>query len=857
MRATFLMNLVGEFDEPMGEAMGDFVVEVWEGTLEDTDQELAYYFDNLSDSRKNADVVVRMADALLESEPENHVGRAVRAVVRKELGDIEGALDDAMKTWSAVRSRTDLEWFENNARYTIENEFLPDHVDAFLAALDEAEADGEDGDSIRDAKLTLLARAGDEERWRAAVDQALAEDPDDVVMLAQLRQVQLREGRRVDALETLERVVELEPDDIGRRRELLGTYKSLRNPEAALEQFRKLEELNEGEPDPLAGLGISVPMGGSMTIIQSGGQVIRIVGGVVVSGGDDEDVPTIEKVKVALEEGDHETARTTLRRLWRQFPVGEGSGGPFAGLYFRGWGVPNWIWPEDEDDSGEAEETPEEKEQARQRRRGGLATFSEDEPEPAPERRGAYEVLVEHDLGLAEVEAMLRTKDARALDTSQPLFEALLHARMLSGDTNAAREELLAAVRAGRAGKVDNALLIAFLDEDPERATADTEAILDDLLRTLSPEDAAGMRRLARVWARQGNTDLAVRLYEWVATRTTDTGFFVFDRQTGVSAYELVREVKETLEGEERERVIEAILRYADPGDYPWQRERYDTLAIDTWAELLGPAGALERCRAICEKAGDLSEGLRRGSAKKAAWLFSRAGEIDAALRCLEIGLCRLDPGELPSDMRWWFSPEYPGSLGHAEVRKLFPRETEDFPAAQEWYRAAAAALQVWLHEERVNEAPVLQALAVLCRRLAAGGDAETARDIAARLLLRDDLSATQLLWLVDAAREAGAEDLADSTERRLLDEGRLGVERVHEVVARAVEDEGPAAAVEIGAAAAEYTRHPELLAVLAEASAKLGDEGGAAAWREAKLASEAAAETLAEAEKEAREKVE
>ncbi len=151
-------------------------------------------------------------------------------------------------------------------------------------------------------------------------------------------------------------------------------------------------------------------------------------------------------------------------------------------------------------------------------------------------------------------------------------------------------------------------MFLALLDAHPEKITPDVQALLSDLIRTLNPLDAGQLRRLARAYARADARDEAIRLYRWVATQTQSPSRF-FGQTGTVDARELVKEVKETLSGEDQVAVIEAILTFADPGDDNWSREGYELLVMETWEELTGPADTLAKYSAICEAATDFATG--------------------------------------------------------------------------------------------------------------------------------------------------------------------------------------------------------------------------------------------------------
>ena len=847
-QAYFLVTMVQQATVELGDDLAKFIVETMPSTFAESDDSWRYWTGELADQMENAPLKIGMLDAMIEHDGDFLVARSSRAVLLDEVGRTEEAIAAAIETYERL-SEKDIEsdWELRMASDRILDRFLPDHTDAFLAALDREEEDRGPSLEIEKQRLGLIAKQEDAELSFQALQAALEKLPDELELLQRLRNHYSSKGMGLESLRVLERMLELEEDDAKKEQkkgQLLAAWQGLKNPVEALAVKRtmKPEDEDDGAWDPTAfGLPPGFVLAPGSTITISGPNGIQ-----TITGGEkpDEDRPTIEKVKEALEEDDVESARTTFRRLWRKFKKGEDGGSRSSIFYFFGGSsAQNIVWPEDEeDDDAEDDDEPPP--------RGGLDSFDPEEPEEPEERRSAYEVLAEHDFGVDEMQRMLRIKSYRELDGMGTVFAGLLHGRRHRIGDEQALAELLETVRAGRAGKEEYALLLGLLDETPETSTADAEEILAELVQTLNPMDAPQLRKLARVYARIGSREQAVRLYRWCATRTDSSYRFYFgNAPPTINTRDLVKEVKETLEGDDRVAILEAILAFSEPAEtYPWQRQNYETLVMQTWDDLLGAEEALARCRELALSTADLSKGLRRGSAKEAAWLFARSGELEEALRCMEIALCKVDPELLPADQRRWGGAEYPGYLGHNDLRRFLPLDAGEWEGAADWYRAFAAALEGWLGEERVNESNVSQALALTAVRLHEAGDGETARAVVARLREREDLATHELLWVADAARECGSKELADSIELELFEDRRLHIERVPEVVARALEEEGAERALELGAQAAEYTLHEDLLGTLVAAAETSGDADGAESWRTRLAAAEAA---LAELEAE------
>ena len=827
-KASFLIQVVSQFTEPLGEELAEFISTSFPETLEDATN-IKYQVDQLHEADKNAETALRMAEAMVEQSSSDWPAGALRAVMLSKTGQKEAGLEAATEVYVNLMD-TSSDYYLRRAQEHIEEEFLPDHIDAFAARLERVRE--EQGDSLELAlkQVDLSYKTEDPEQSYAAIQSAIERFPEETDVYERLQRWYQGEGRSLEALEALEKIVELEPDEPKFRRRLYDAWLARSNPVRAL-QVREggsieVEESNNMRFAP-----------GTVVVYSSGGVVTYYGGGPLASKSKKGEWPegkarpaTIERVKEALEdEQDAAEAAVNLRRLWRNYPKGEG--GSRVVYYFGGHNpIARLKWPKDEEEGDE-----EEAENKKERKRGGLEDFKEEEDEEEPEQESAWRVLAEHDFAKAETERLLRTTNPAQMDAMQPVCEALLHARTLRSDTDSVLRDLLGTENEGAAGKVDYILLLALLDEHPDKITPDVKELLRDLVGMLNPLDGGQLRRLARTHARAGSTTEATRLYRWCATQTQSSSPFVFNMggASQLSANDLVKEVKETLEGDDLLAVIEAILDFADPGEDRWARENYEYLVMDTWEEMYGPEVALEKTRKMCQAATDPKTGLRRRTAKRAAYLYARNGEIDRAIECLEFALCKLDPELFQSDDPWWrFFPENMGNLSTADLRRFFPREHEDWPDNNTWLRRAARALEGWLAEERVSEHSSAMALALIAKRLSAAGETEEALRIVDVLDGIEDLSPTMRLWVADAAREAGRAERGDAIERELLETGRLGIGRLPEVVERVFETEGPEPALELGEAAAELTLHPDLLDVLVRVSEAAQDPDRIQHWR-------------------------
>jgi tetratricopeptide (TPR) repeat protein len=405
----------------------------------------------------------------------------------------------------------------------------------------------------------------------------------------------------------------------------------------------------------------------------------------------------------------------------------------------------------------------------------------------------------------------------------------------------AAIDRLLALEKAGKAGKKEYGMLFSLLEKSTEAPGADVSTMLAGFMKNLDSSDTAQLRRMARMYARLGEGRRASILYQWCAIREGGRNYYG-------AASDLLNDVIDNLKGTHRDEAVSAILASSEPEPtYFFGMDGYENLVLTTWVRLLGPEAALERARPICENIANTGQMPRRRAAATAAWLLARAGEQDRALACLEVALCKLDAPaglEHPHYVTYFTSG---GRISDPDLQKLFPKGFEGWKEPSGWLEQALGKVRAWHEADRVTDYYAFRLLSVLAMRLhevgneqAAGTAFEQAQELA-------QSGVSQLLWVIDIARLIGRTDYADATELQLLNEGRLHIERVPEVVSRIKKTEGPEAALALGEKAAEYTLHPDLLDLLASCAEEAGKPDRAQHWKTVKQAAEKAIVALEE----------
>ena len=814
-----------QMQEQVSDDFADLLVASLETAVEDSDSrdDLRYYVDMLIESENNRALALRMVETMIEAGVRHISLRFNRAyLLHRNDREDEGlavALDALGDHLQESRGDPLRDWETDEALQRVYSAYLPERRDDFLTRIDDVEAQVGASPEISNRRLGILEKGASGAAMIDAIRAELEKHGGDKALLQRLERALRDNGRTVEALAALERLLEAETDPRQKDRHrgrLARGWESQRHPARALAVATSGDDETDADAQ--------------------------------VDDASDRKIPraTILELRKSVDAGDP-SARTVLRRLWRgESPVDEDRipryyvGGV---AYFGQTGYLPEIWPTD------AANEPKERTWSR----GGLPEWVTDAPdeEEKDDRRSTFDVLLDHPFGRDELERRIRVMNGLELSRSQRLFEAIADDMAETGGPELAFRETWRKVEDGKAGKADYALMLALLERAPDSLSGDeARGILMDVLKTLDPGDGTSMLRLARNFARLGATDEAKGLYRWCATQSDVAGRVIFfdDSRVRLSASQLVKEVKENLEGEDRVSLIERILRWAEPGEQEeWARHSYDTLVLSTWEQVVDPAEALERCRAVCEEALSATP-PRRSVAWPAARMFARAGDVDGAVRALEVAVTRDDEATGSNAMILsggvYYSVGSFTRVGATQIQQLFPHDVVDWPDAETWLTRAAETLASLAEEDRLA-GDAAQAMVVIAHRLRL----LDAHDVAAAVLddarqLSDD-EPGHLHWIADAARLVGDDAAADEIERELLDRGELNAERIPEVIGRELEDAGPRAALALGRPILEYCRHPDLIALLARAAEDLGDDAESTRLRALGIEAAEAADNL------------
>jgi hypothetical protein len=745
--------------------------------------------------------VEQLAALLAERFPSETMFTFAAACARRKIGASEGTFD-AISDQIESLTNVDQEWNIREMTAWVNDSFTPEEVDELVRV---AFAILDRGYAVGPARFIrfIAEKREDQELEQKVLARGVEQSPDSVDAVREVYFAAARRGDVVEQVRWVERLFELAANDW--RNAVITLWRGLDNP---------LRALAAGKADAPQAVESTAPTTPKV-----------------------EDA-TLEVVKREVEAGRHEIAKTIYRRTWRAF--GSNADDGFSGVIYYYGGDGTVYWPE----AQEAESVES---------RGGLfdvertmeRTFDRfgGAIDAVRKSRPVHDVIAEQPFGLAELRRQIRQLEPSQIQDSRSLVNGLAKAEVAVGGEAAVCDAWRAAIRDGTGGVLERSLLLSRLEARTDQLSEADLGVLDELLPAVRPLDGSQLRALARLYRKQGDATRAARLYQWCATLAT-TGW----RSSGegaISAFDLIDEVAKNLTGDERDAAVAAILRCANPGGEPWEREEYVRLVLETWRKLHGPAAALERCAAEVEAILDPRRGLLRDPAILAANLLAQAGDFDRALRAVEVGICKLDVSQVTIDERLRFNAEY--LLAARQIYGNGYRDLvggSDAPLPQEWTKRLAEKLLEWGAAGRLSRTTEVSLSALLSTRCLAANDLALANRLFARIE-QIAKSAHERLFVVDVARRLGDEACANAVEDELLADHRLHSARLADVVDRVAATQGAAAALAVGAAVTEYRAPKALLERLIAHATEAGDIEQAVRWQERLEESARAADQL------------
>lgn len=766
MRTYFLFSLMGSEVGPLGAPMEEQILE-WlrDASGEDDALPLSYFLGEITTDESfesNGSLVRGVIAMLLELDPEGLDARYGKLKLLMFDKQEEEALPLGVELYYHPKVQDEEDWDAMMIREFIKSEILPRAPERFLEYFDAEINTGPPSLERMNQRLTLVQALKDDALYFDALEQACVDLPEEAELQKRLFHLLNSKRRYAEADALLDKLLEKEPEDLELANLRLTAWTNRQHAVAALEALHQLQALEEEE--------------------SSEAEVEEVAAEKLPR-------PTFPLVKEAIAEDDLTTATTLLRRMWRTFPVGDGSRRYYYGRNV-GWAAGVWPREEKSEDDYTEEEKAEQKANHRRAMRGGLDAYrefkgsdgsEEEETEEEDKPILAWEVLAAEDFGHAELQRFLRQNGPQNLGYYTTLFDALAGATGTRLGPEEAVSELIAKVQAGDALKYEILLLLSLLERFPETMGPHVQDVLDEFTDSLHPRDAGQLLRLASVMASTGERERAVDLYRWCSTLTSSGYVFFGDDDedfASINVGQLVRAMRKNLDtGEDLIEVVEQALEMSKPGDNPWELAQYQQLSLDTWVALLEPAEALVKCRDICE-AADKEEINRWSSfADTAGWLFAHEGEHERAVACLE-SYFEMFRGS----GRWRQTLQNSGLLA-----RLFPEDASAWKDARNWLILIGPTLLEWGKEDLLTMDDALKATALVTVRLMEQGDAEAAQTLFAQLDAMPFENASASLWIADAARRLGLDARANAIEQDLFDQEKLNNFRSVETLERRV----------------------------------------------------------------------
>lgn len=811
-RSTIALGLFAESLGDLDEAYGEFLSQAFRDGLRDLENPriLSWQFERaLRGGAETMPFLEPMVEAMVEKEPESPLARAQLAATRVRRGRMGAALEAMTEAVRALASPgTEEEYNLYSARRILVSAFVPENADRLLAAVDAAEQDRPGAEALADLRNEALHALGDRERRIRAAQEAQRSDPENPDKLEAYYQALLPTGEVPISMGLLQRLAKEGGNAAMWRSNLAYRYRALGD----LVRARAAQaEPGAAEQEPEAGDGRLAAASG-------------------------------DAVREAAEAGRLDEARTLQRRNWREYGRAENQD-PFFRVtrYYGAQYVSTWPAQRQPEDSPRDAAPP----------KSGLAAWNverdplRDAGRPAEPVRTYWEGLATYDFGRAEMRRQARSLDEASVAAYSGLIRGLACAAVEESGPAAASGAWLESLDAGRDGARERAEFLSFLERRGGELGPREREAFSALAARVSPRDGGALRAVARVYAALGDSERALRVYQWLASLAT-AARWIEDARGAVSAETLIEEVTTVLDGEARLRALEAILRRADPGGSIWERESFLRMSLETWVRVAGAEAAGAACGGLLAAIARLDDGILRRPAIIAARIHADRGRRDDALRALEIALCRFGSDEVRFSPEDWYVAEDQLEAPHVgldDLLRVFPGGADSAPADPEWLQAAGAAALRWNAESRLHAATASGLLLLLAHRAQQASAPGLSRELLDAWWRLPEGSAGERLIAADLERLLGGEERARAVERELLAEFVLTPQRAPEVLQRIADESGPEAALAEAERLATWRRDRGLLETLVALHEQFGQADAAARWREEIAAQEAAAE--------------
>ena len=524
----------------------------------------------------------------------------------------------------------------------------------------------------------------------------------------------------------------------------------------------------------------------------------------------------------ALNAGDHEEGRQSLREAWRSLLAPRNSPyGPPPGttpLTFLASSLLNTPMPE-----------PGKKAPANPggffsgvayimvpAGRSGSSTGGAMGEKP-PERRMLFDAVAEAPYGEAELDAFLRAIPDGTRTGFRQLYEYLAKA-----SADGERLQVLWK-RLNLQEITDHEFTLWMMLRDEQRVEFGPGGLqaFEARLGAVSDPSPYQLLLAARVLATAGAVDRSVDYYKLVAARRIQHNeyadqqrfFFGFPgaQPSPANLLELIGEVAERLPSEAAREVLDAVLLLARPAEeIPGYDMLFDAFLLASMEKVYSPEEMFAQARRRSPSALDLPERVYESGAVKAAEMaraFARSGDLARATEILGAMLMEAGPGPMMWEARFDqqrymriqalstlsllyglpavtqpYQYQDQGFTAAQEVlrrqRRLFPMGEDEWPGVSDWVAATTDMLLDLLARRQVEQYDALSLLVPIGMRQLRAEETGQDAGLMARILQSVEaggrpLSAEGLVLLASLA-EAGGGSLQFDLVAGILEEGRL-----------------------------------------------------------------------------------
>ena len=877
-RAGIVFSLVAQYPQKMDAALEQNLLELAEEVASEANPDLLkiyqshsrnYYSSSTKSETPNLDFQARMLELIAAGQPEDTqpAWLVAQAQAWQRAGETERALEIAKREFRKAVEKAAK--FDSGLLGT----FLSKDPDTFLAILDEQQAKA-GGDSIdfQKKRLMLVRQTGDQERILAALRQACKKQPEEKSFWLELRNQHEAMGRPYEAINALEAVAGLEPEEDQHRAALELAWQKLAQPIQA-ERYKRQVEAKETAPE-------KTKPGETTTKDSAPSPAPKVVAATktgtaeqtkepnVASNADDAQEKKVEPANVQLvkkyfDAKQPEQARLALRRLWRQFPNLTNTR---MSMYYmsRALDGRQFLWPSDKRGSP-ASQTTTSPTQAPSR--GGLEAFLNRKPSrlhspiggqelSQPEPVSLFEAVGTEGFASTEISRWLRT-----LTTQQyqgQAFEDMLVALVTERVENDGVEEViadyLAAWKKGELSLLDQHFLLAVLELYPDAGGEAAATYLAHQREVLDPSDQWKALRLARCFSKRGNEEMALPLFRWSGARVSFSNNYSY-YQTALTANRLVEEIRKHLEGDARLRALDTVLGLMTPArNDANSRAQFHSFVLSTWQRELPAPEVYQRCRDICEQVVvdyQAEQTGNRGTLELATLFLASGGNAQRALDGLELIML---PKEVSSSSPMTRRVVYTSSgtsyvtysrgssfsrnsrLSDYLLQLWLPEDMRAWTNSDQWLAGIVGRVSQWTADGKFPSADAAKLLAIVALRQHQNGSAEASATTLIKLQQLELSITDDVLWISDAARMTGTKQIAIDLELALLNQRRLPIARVARLMAEVAEIRDPAVALEIADKAAAYTWEREFVETMAAIATAAGDTERAAVWQDRHL---------------------